>query len=1433
MRRQKKLLLFIFMLSTTFAQWEYPGDVTLIGSEETVFDWQNDSCEWDNTPDAPPRVWRDAEDNINLTIGHYTTYRMKGTSFNSLSMDCSEPIHTSNENTSDPSRHNGSEWLSAVYTEDGITIHGIVHNEYHGFTSGECPDPSDCAYTSLTYAVSTDGGQSFEHPEVPDHLIVAVDTATPGNRYGVIEPTNIIKHDGYYYFIAEAWGANVERAPYIFRTADLSDPSSWSGWDGSGFNIITGNPYDGTVDYSQMKPLNKDTPWEGNTAYMHGSLTYNTYFNKFMLIGTTAKGSQWGVYYSLSEDLINWSQRILVKSFTNASVGQGDPSASSTLDHVYYATIIDHDDTSRNFENPGQNVYLYYAVFTSQADAGDNYPYDRRLVRQQIQFSKRLVDGLTVTRAGDSEDIYPGDGIAATQYGHASLRSVLMESRYRPPYYADSLLTINFGFTNSNYIITPSAHFLGPTFPVAIDATTADGYTENSNAFNQGINRVYGAELTGESALLFLEGAGSSVKGLKVSSIAIYSGDNRIEACDVGTLTIGGTTNTRIGGSGQISNRIDHVVVESGSEGTVIQGNYISCDSEGLTSAGSSHSGILIKDSVRNTVIENNLVSGAGYAGIGVAGSGVDSVIISGNLVGTDRTGSGTLPNNAAGIRVFNNAVGIMISGNTVSGNAGEAGIYMDNISDVRVEGNYIGTDNSGNSVGNDGHGIWISGSSFGNQIGSPGAGNTIAFNGGDGVSQLVLTGSGNTISSNTIFSNSGPGISSPHYDLAVPDLTSAIINEAADSVTIYGYFEGSTVGSHRVEVFQNSSCDSSGSGEGETFLGYMDIVANSSGDASYSGQFGASITSGQFVTATLTDSTGSTSPFSPCRVAFKKTESPQISLSDTGISFTYTSNESPIGTEYITVFNGGQYELEWVSSTDSDWLLLEPASGTVDAGDSAIVGVTVYALGFDQGNYNGSVTINSNAGNSPVMSVAVSLSYGSTAGEPDLAILPDTLDLVYQYSGTISYQESISVTNNGGEAVNWFATSNQGWLSGITPSSGSIAAGATGEIVFTITLNESMSSGSFTAILVLHTSHPGGDNYPREIIVNLTVSTSGAINHAPNDFQLLEPPAGQVLSVTAGTFADSLQFSWTKADDPDGDSITYNLVLSSWAMDTVRMETRKTTAALDWKQINTNLFQTLEDTATLEWSVTASDGSLTRASGPASLVAVKWKLTLSEPEVSFTSGGGVWHPGDTVSIVYSLSNQGPVNFDLSLTAELTSTVDGVDLFSGTGELAGIAAGGTGQLVFKAALLPVGLDSTTVDFSLNVFSADCESSLVPVCIDTIMDDISLEVSVLSLNSRHLPEIPNEYALKEAYPNPFNPETTIQFSVPENGFMTLKVYNIMGQEVRTLVDNFMVRGYHSVVWDGTDDSGASASGGVYLYRINANGYSKTMKMILLK
>ena len=108
---------------------------------------------------------------------------------------------------------------------------------------------------------------------------------------------------------------------------------------------------------------------------------------------------------------------------------------------------------------------------------------------------------------------------------------------------------------------------------------------------------------------------------------------------------------------------------------------------------------------------------------------------------------------------------------------------------------------------------------------------------------------------------------------------------------------------------------------------------------------------------------------------------------------------------------------------------------------------------------------------------------------------------------------------------------------------------------------------------------------------------------------------------------------------------------------------------------------------------------------------------------------------------------------------------------------------------------------------------------------------SVNNSELDMDDEYL--LPDKYALQQNFPNPFNPRTTIHYELPNQELVKIIIFNLLGHQVKRLVDGFRGAGVNSIVWDGTNDHGQPVSAGIYIYQLQAGGFLQTRKMILLK
>jgi len=142
------------------------------------------------------------------------------------------------------------------------------------------------------------------------------------------------------------------------------------------------------------------------------------------------------------------------------------------------------------------------------------------------------------------------------------------------------------------------------------------------------------------------------------------------------------------------------------------------------------------------------------------------------------------------------------------------------------------------------------------------------------------------------------------------------------------------------------------------------------------------------------------------------------------------------------------------------------------------------------------------------------------------------------------------------------------------------------------------------------------------------------------------------------------------------------------------------------------------------------------------------------------------------------------------------------------------------------------ISDTIVAFRAYPEALNCQNQ-PEYCIDgdTLTFEVPIVVQVISAEPE--PFTPEEFVLHQNYPNPFNPVTTLRYDLPENGHVNITVYDMLGREVKTLINQTQDAGYRSVIWNATNDYGKPVSAGIYLYQIQAGEYISTKKMVLLK
>jgi titin len=457
-------------------------------------------------------------------------------------------------------------------------------------------------------------------------------------------------------------------------------------------------------------------------------------------------------------------------------------------------------------------------------------------------------NGILVTQTGSSNNCLQGNFIGTDQSGTRALPNTF------------SGITLNGAFhtlvggTNAG-----SGNLISGNLQNGIYVET------NNGGGHQVLGNLIGTDVSGQSAIsnhysgIWIESAGNQIGGSGAAARNLISGN--------------GNNGIYLNGSGASNN--------------VVQGNYIGTDRSGSVAlangASGLYSGIYANGAPGNAVGggvpgTGNLISGNGDKGISLNGSGCTGNVIQGNYIGADQGGTQALPNANGGIYIFNaptNTIGGTNAGtgNLISGNNAD-GVYVSAATNTVIQGNCIGTQADGvTALGNLWHNIeFLNNASYclvGGTV--PAADNRIAFTRTpqyDGV--RVRAGSvGNKILRNAFFSNgagsvNGLGICVGAVGVntnGLPVFTRAIEDSSGGGVA-KGVLANTPNTTFQLQLYANISPNISGYGEGRLWLGTTNITTDATGGATFTWPLNTNISAGQYLSATLTDSTNNTSEF-------------------------------------------------------------------------------------------------------------------------------------------------------------------------------------------------------------------------------------------------------------------------------------------------------------------------------------------------------------------------------------------------------------------------------------------------------------------------------------------------------------------------------------------------------------------------------------------
>ncbi len=376
------------------------------GAEEKVFTYTTDHCTQLDLPDVYAHPIRTPDGLLLISGNAPSNYAMFGPDFRSLRRSCT-PVFVSGDKW-DVTAFDHQEWITSVYSEDGVTIHALVHNEYHDPYSARCrpgvTDPSNpCWYNFISYAVSTDAGRTFTQPASPGHLVAMLpfkwnpDASRRGAPppHGYMEPSNIVRHDGYYYCMMFGLLSNTDqsrRGTCIMRTDDITRPASWRLWDGAAFSIPLVNPYtQPPADSSAYLPAFVSPQ---TLRDLRGSLTWNSYLRQFVLVGAgvfpVSGVETCGVFLSRSSDLLQWSPPKLIRKTVlgwSPCNTQTPDQAARNITQEAYPSLIDHDAPDVSFTSADSTAYIYFMQNMDNHTPG-GWGFRRDLVRIPLTIQK-------------------------------------------------------------------------------------------------------------------------------------------------------------------------------------------------------------------------------------------------------------------------------------------------------------------------------------------------------------------------------------------------------------------------------------------------------------------------------------------------------------------------------------------------------------------------------------------------------------------------------------------------------------------------------------------------------------------------------------------------------------------------------------------------------------------------------------------------------------------------------------------------------------------------------------------------------------------------------------------------------------------------------------------------------------------------------------
>lgn len=352
----------------------------VLGDEtQVMFDPKRDACDGHDVPDVNPRAFRDSDNQVVMFALHDVNRPLRGKDLSHIKLDCKVAFQASF--AANPAAYDHQNWIAATWTDNGKDIAAVVHHEFHGERNGQCSVPKEkaslgCWFNTLIGAVSHDGGATFAKMTPP--VIASApfrQEVEQGRHRGFFNPSNIVGVAGQHYFFSNTTGWTGQRyGACLFRSAEPLKPGTWRAYDGKGFTIRYADPY------GPKQPAPAECLPVAPFPVAPGAVVRHRASGTWIAVVQAWKDDKSypvpGFYYATSRDLMAWSEPRLLfatKTLFDNACGAGRLNS--------YPALLDEQAQTRNFEDVGDDAWLYYS---SMRIDGCNHTSDRVLMRRKI-----------------------------------------------------------------------------------------------------------------------------------------------------------------------------------------------------------------------------------------------------------------------------------------------------------------------------------------------------------------------------------------------------------------------------------------------------------------------------------------------------------------------------------------------------------------------------------------------------------------------------------------------------------------------------------------------------------------------------------------------------------------------------------------------------------------------------------------------------------------------------------------------------------------------------------------------------------------------------------------------------------------------------------------------------------------------------------------